>query len=81
MEDHYARVLIVDDDTSILTVLKTLLERQGFEVVTASSSDRAYNILREDEFDLMLSDIVMEPFDGITLLRQARKLNGSDKPR
>ncbi len=69
------RVLVVDDDTSILTVLKTLLERQGFEVETAGSSDKAYNILRRDEFDLMLSDIVMQPFDGISLLRQARTIN------
>lgn len=75
MEDRYAKVLVVDDDTSILTVLKTLLEREGFDVVTADSSDKAYNILKQDEFDLMLSDIVMQPFDGIALLGQARKLN------
>ncbi len=69
------KVLIVDDDTSILLVLKTILTRLEFEVKTADSSDKGLNLLRHESFDLMLSDIVMQPFDGITLLRQARTIN------
>lgn len=69
------RVLIVDDDTSILGVLKTLMQREGFDVATADSSDKGFNLLRNEEFDLLLSDIVMQPFDGLTLLQQARKIN------
>ena len=74
-----SRVLIVDDDVSILTVLRTLLRREGFEVVTADNSEKGLSILRRQKFDLLLSDIVMQPFDGITLLRQARKLNPNNQ--
>ena len=72
-------VLIVDDDVSILTVLKTLLTREGFDVVTADSSEKGLKILRKQRFDLLLSDIVMQPFDGITLLRQAREINPNNQ--
>ena len=70
-----SKVLIVDDDVNILKILRTLLEREGLEVVTASSSEKGLNFLRHKKFDLLLSDIVMQPYDGITLLRQARELN------
>ena len=70
-----SKVLIVDDDANILKILATLLEREGLEVVTADNSESGLNILRRDKFDLLLSDIVMQPYDGITLLRQARELN------
>ncbi len=69
------KALIIDDDTSILTVLKALLEREGFEVTTAETSDKGLNIFRNEEFDIILCDIVMKPFDGITLLQQARRID------
>ena len=68
-------VLVVDDDVSILRVLKTLLSREGFEVVTADGSQEGLDKLKEDRYDLLLSDIVMQPFDGIALLKQAREIN------
>ena len=70
-----SKVLIVDDDVNILKILRTLLEREGWEVVTADNSEKGLNILQQDKFDILLSDIIMQPYDGITLLRQARELN------
>ncbi len=69
------KVLIIDDDISILTVLKTLLGRDGFEVTTVEASDKGLNLFRNEEFDMILCDIVMKPFDGITLLQQARRID------
>lgn len=69
-----AKILVVDDEISIVEVLKALLSREGYTVSTASDGAEALGRLREDKFDLMISDIRMQPMDGITLLRKAREL-------
>ncbi len=69
-----AKILVVDDEISIVEVLKALLSREGYEVSTASDGEEALDQLREDKYDLMISDIRMQPMDGIALLREARKL-------
>lgn len=69
-----AKILVVDDEISIVEVLKALLSREGYEVDTSSDGEEALDLLREDKFDLMISDIRMQPMDGITLLREARAL-------
>ena len=67
-----ARVLVVDDEQSIVEVLKALLRREGYFVATASDGTAALDLLQRQPFDLMISDIRMRPMDGISLLQQAR---------
>ena len=67
-----ARILVVDDEQSIVEVLKALLRREGYFVATASDGTTALNLLQQQPFDLMISDIRMRPMDGISLLQQAR---------
>jgi DNA-binding NtrC family response regulator len=69
-----ARILVVDDEISIVEVLKALLTREGYSVSTASDGDEALEIIREEKFDLLISDIRMQRMDGITLLRMAREV-------
>jgi DNA-binding NtrC family response regulator len=64
------QVLVIDDDVGIVTVLKTLLEREGFDVTTLNDSDKAMPELGRVNYDLVLSDVVMAPIDGMTLLSQ-----------
>jgi DNA-binding NtrC family response regulator len=71
-----AKILVVDDEVSIVEVLKALLTREGYTVTTASDGEEALSRLREEKFDLMISDIRMQPMNGITLLRKARELQG-----
>lgn len=66
-----ARVLLVDDEQSILTVLSTLLKAEGYEVVSALGGEKVKDILSTEEFDLMISDIRMTPINGIELLKLA----------
>jgi two-component system, NtrC family, response regulator PilR len=66
------RILVVDDEVSILSVLTTLLKAEGYEVVPSRESEKALALLRSETFDLMLSDIRMSPIDGMELLRVAR---------
>jgi DNA-binding NtrC family response regulator len=66
------RILVVDDEVSIVSVLTTLLKAEGYEVVPVRESDKAVQFIRAENFDLMLSDIRMHPVDGMELLRIAR---------
>ncbi|GAG16091.1 unnamed protein product, partial [marine sediment metagenome] len=52
-----ARVLLVDDEPSILSVLSTLLKAEGYDVVSALGGEKAKELLASHEFDLMISDI------------------------
>lgn len=67
-----AKVLIVDDDHTMVSLLATLLELDGFEVVpTTQASDLEQN-LRKDQPDLLIMDVFMASGDGIELLRKVR---------
>lgn len=68
-----ARILLVDDEPSILSVLSTLLRAEGYEVVPALGGEKALEELKAKAFDLMISDIRMSPIDGMQLLKAARK--------
>lgn len=72
-----ARVLLVDDEPSILSVLCTLLKAEGYEVVSALGGEKAKGILLSEEFDLLVSDIRMTPVNGMDLLNIAH----SQKPQ
>ena len=63
-----ARVLVVDDETHVRSMIGVALERQGYDVQLASSGREALDVLDQDTFDLVLSDIVMQDGNGIYLL-------------
>ena len=66
-----ARVLLVDDEPSILSVLSTLLKAEGHEVVSSLGGERAQELLDQGSCDLMVTDIGMHPINGMDLLRLA----------
>jgi len=68
-----AKILLVDDEASILSVLSTLLKAEGHEVVPVLGGEKAQDAIRNGHFDLMISDIRMSPVDGMQLLQQIRK--------
>ena len=68
-----ARVLVVDDDRNLLTVLKGLLERQGIAVLTAADADAALTEIDRHEIDLIISDLKMPGKSGLDLLTLSRK--------
>jgi DNA-binding response OmpR family regulator len=70
------RILIVDDEPAILSLLRTILESESFEVETARSGAGAKLRLGQQHFDLVLTDMRMEsPIAGYDVVRAARKLN------
>ena len=63
-----ARILVVDDETGIITVLKEMLLRRGYEVLTAASGNEAMEKLSVGGVDLVVTDIVMPDVDGLELI-------------
>jgi DNA-binding NtrC family response regulator len=71
-----ARILVVDDEHSIVDMLHNLLATDGHEVVKALGGEKGKEILeREDSghFDLVISDIRMTPVNGMEILRLTRE--------
>jgi len=70
-----AKILLVDDEPSILNVLATLLRKQGHETVASTGGEEARALVRDQAFDLMLTDIKMEPVNGLQLLEEMRAVH------
>ncbi len=69
------RVIVVDDDVSILRVLKQLLKDKGYEVFTASNGKEAIDLIYENDFDLVITDLMMPETDGLEVLKKAKERN------
>ncbi len=67
------KLLLVDDEESIISTLKTFLELSGFEVVTASNGVEALAYVPQHRPDLIVLDVLMPHLDGRETLRQLRK--------
>ncbi|HEY3666039.1 MAG TPA: EAL domain-containing response regulator [Polyangiaceae bacterium] len=67
-----ARVLLVDDDSAVRNALRRVLERRGYDVVTASSGVEALERLAAGGFDVLISDVRMPGMTGLGLLRAVR---------
>ena len=75
-EDHtMARVLALDDESTILVVLSALLKADGHEVVTLAGGNEAVEAIETQEFDLLISDVRMDPIDGFQFLKLAKKVH------
>ena len=69
-----ASILIVDDEESILTSLSSILQDEGYDVVTVKNGGEALRVYTMDPPDLMLLDIWMPEMDGMETLRRVREL-------
>jgi DNA-binding NtrC family response regulator len=69
-----ARILVVEDERAIQLALSGLLRRQGYEVEVAGSGDEAVAAVRENAFDLVLTDLALgRGADGMDVLRAAKQ--------
>ena len=69
---HANKILVVDDDSAVSTVVKFTLEDR-YEVATAPSASDAYNYLANHKVDLVLMDIRMPEINGLEALKEIRK--------
>ena len=69
------RILLAEDDNDMRRCIERSLEQAGYRVVSFDNGLAAYNRLREEPFELLLTDIVMPEMDGIELARRATELD------
>jgi PAS domain S-box-containing protein len=71
------KVLVVDDEEPLMDVLCEMLNANGYETAGFTSGHKALEQLKVDDFDLLLSDLMMPEIDGVSLLRAALELDPS----
>ena len=72
MADHPARILLVDDEQSIQTLLSYPLRKDGYEVVNATDGREALDRFSEQPFDLVVLDLMLPQLDGLEVCRRLR---------
>lgn len=69
------KILVVDDDTAFCMMLKTFLQKKGFEVINAFSANEAEVEIRKVIFDIILTDIRLPDSDGMHILKLAKDIS------
>ncbi|MFC1534344.1 response regulator [Thermodesulfobacteriota bacterium] len=72
--DEY-EILLVDDEPNMLKLVGPALEHEGFRVTTSDNGQEAIDLITKKDFDLIITDMVMEPVDGISVLKRAKELD------
>ena len=78
MTNSTSKILIVDDDSYYLTLLKTILKDIEANIFIAESGAKALDVIRENDFALAILDIQMPEMDGFELAMQIRSLKNRD---
>ena len=72
------KLLIVDDEPDIITLISRYAKREGYDVMTAVDGGQAIDICRKESFDIIVMDIMMPDTDGFTACKKIREF--SDVP-
>ena len=67
------KVLVVDDEESVVVTIKAILQLDGYNVETTMSGKQARKMVRETEYDLVLTDLRLEDGDGLDVLKAVRE--------
>lgn len=73
------RILLAEDEAAMRTYLARALENAGYDVVAVESGVEALPLLENEDFDLLLSDIVMPELDGIELAQRCAEISPHTK--
>ncbi len=68
------KILIVDDEQITLENLEIIMEKENYDVTTASSGKKALKLLQTQEFDVVLTDLCMDKVDGMQILTECKTL-------
>ena len=69
------KLLVVDDERSMRELLELVLKREGYAVHTAENGTRALELVRQNVYDLIISDVKMPDINGIELLARVREIS------
>lgn len=68
----HSRILVVDDEPAILKLLRVLLSRAGFDVITCRNTAEAFVLMEEDSFDCVITDAIMPGMTGFDFVKAIR---------
>ncbi len=68
------KALVIDDDVPTLELMKFQLEYEGFQVSTAERGENGIKLVRENEFDIILTDLNLPDFNGIEMVRRCKEI-------
>ena len=68
------KILVVDNEQDQRDMMKRLLTMMGFKVEGAESPEQALNLVRKEEFHLIITDLIMPGMDGIELCEKIREI-------
>ncbi len=71
------KILVVDDEETILSLMETVLTHNGFKVVTARDGDKALDLFLDQTFDMVIADEMMPNLSGNELVKAIRKENST----
>jgi two-component system nitrogen regulation response regulator GlnG len=75
MKKNRARILIVDDEQHICKILSRLMEKQGFDALTAYEGETALKMIRSEIPDVLLLDLMMPGINGMEVMKYAKELD------
>jgi DNA-binding NtrC family response regulator len=73
MKSKLHKILVVDDDLKMCELLSDILKGEGYSITTSGNSLKALKMLKEEEFDVILTDLKMKGMNGIDLLDEAKQ--------
>ena len=68
-----SKILVIDDDKNIRSLLRDFLERDGYEVMEAENGKVGLKLFRENGADLVITDLIMPEKEGIETIRELRR--------
>jgi DNA-binding response OmpR family regulator len=75
--DTKAKILVIDDEESIRSLLATILRRKGYNVILAENGQNGLERFREEHPDVIVLDLKMPGMDGLTVLQEIRRADSS----
>jgi len=69
------KILVIDDEGSQRDIMQRFIPKLGYAVKTADSSETALEILKTEQFPLIITDLSMPGMDGLELCRRIKKIN------
>ena len=75
IEEKKANILVVDDEKDICKALSILLTKEGYSVKEAYNGEEALELIKKENFDVVMTDIRMEKVDGFEVLKQTQKIS------
>ncbi|MEA1969434.1 MAG: response regulator [Thermodesulfobacteriota bacterium] len=67
------QILIIDDEPQIRSMLKKILEREGFDIIVASDGKEGMKLFERNPVDLVITDLIMPEKEGIEIILELRK--------